>query len=721
MKTTRREFLQAAGWSVMAGSTLGGMQAHPAKGDDDRYLQGMRILLAEGYNPPFYPNLDYDPNRALEIARALNADSIRIPGAAYRCFFPTRSAYPRHPDLRDRDLLGATVDLFHRAGLKVVLYMPLNHPFLSTSIATPAQMDWVKKNSDGRPMQTEHYGFDPYYETCINSPVREEILKMVAEACAYDVDIVYFDGPYQGMQADMRWCQCGYCRAAYRKALARDLPAQGKKSIPEEEWAYVNWLRDDVMAGFMKEVKRIVKRRPVPMLFNDTSLLSSRQWRNLLYPMFDGFMFESATTPEQKLFNILMGKSTGAKIWSYVGSHTLYNREHLKNQRVRGWFSYPMESDELRMDASMAMAAGAGLIYWGLARFHYMPDPVSQYESARHIRGAFDFAAKNRQLIETLQPVRDFGILVSGRTIDWFEDRGPAYENYYYGAFQVLKDLDQQAEPFHDSQLTPEKLKRYRAVWAPNAVCLSDSDCRVLSDYVHGGGRLIATHRTSLADERGRARAEFGLKSLLGASYEALMEYPDLYLKLDGSLKGFPGNIIPQDPQILKIKAASESEVIARHFDRGRDRDHGPALVRRDHVGRGSVIYLASGLDATYLETRAPVLLRFFSSLLAPWTKDAHYSLQAPVRLWGHLTETADRSVLHIFADTGNKWKKLQAREQFVPVGPVSARIRAARPVRRAWLWSSGKEAPWHKDGEFVTFRLEQVDIHEGIVLEYLG
>lgn len=715
--STRRQFLQEAGFGLAAWPVLAaGASQAPGGGDDFGRLQGMRILLAEGYNPPFYPNLDYEPRRALEIAQALNADSIRFPGAAYRCFFPTRSHYPRHPQLVDRDLLGSTIELFHGAGLKVVLYLPLNHPFLSVSIATPQQMDWVKKDAEGRPMQTEHYGFDPYYETCINSPVRGEILQMVSEACAYDADIVYFDGPYQGMQGDMRWCHCRHCEAAYRKARGKDIPVQDKKLSPENEHEYVNWLRGEVMAGFMGEVKAIVKKKPVPMLFNDTSLLTLRQWRNLLYPMFDGFMFEAATTTEQKLFNILLGKSTGKNVWSYVGSHTLYNREHLQNQRVRGWFSYPMESEELRMDAQVAMAAGAGLIYWGLARFFYMPDPVSQYESARYVREAFDFSQKHRELVESLEPVKDWGILVSGKTIDWSKDHGPAYENYYHGAFQVLKDLGQQAEPFHDSQLSGEKLKQYRAVWVPNAICLGDDDCRALTEYAEGGGLLVVTHRTSLQDERGRRRGDFGLARLLGAAYESLLEYPDLYLKMQAG-EGYPGGVVPQDPQIVKIRAEQEGSIIARHFDRGRNLDHGAAVIARK-AGRGRVLYLASGLEATYLETQADVLRRFFGDLLKPLTAAPLYAVEAPVLTWAHLVEAPGHVVLHLIANTGNKWKKLQARERYLPVGPVMARVRLPRPARRAWLWSNGNTAQPEWTGNTATVRLDRVHIHEAVIFE---
>ena len=47
---------------------------------------------------------------------------------------------------------------------------------------------------------------------------------------------------------------------------------------------------------------------------------------------------EAAETPEDKLFNLQLGRSTGKTIWTYVGTHTQYNREHMKSDRTRGCF-----------------------------------------------------------------------------------------------------------------------------------------------------------------------------------------------------------------------------------------------------------------------------------------------------------------------------------------------------------------------------------------------
>ena len=48
--------------------------------------------------------------------------------------------------------------------------------------------------------------------------------------------------------------------------------------------------------------------------------------------------------------------------------HTQYNREHMKSDRTRGWFSYPVESQELLLDGATAMAGSAGTALAGMAR-----------------------------------------------------------------------------------------------------------------------------------------------------------------------------------------------------------------------------------------------------------------------------------------------------------------------------------------------------------------
>ena len=132
-------------------------------------MKTCRTLICEAYNPPFYPSFDYQAEKAVGIATALNADSMRYPAASYFAYFPTKSGYPVHPELKG-DPFRETVDLCKKNGMKVVAYVPLNHPFMDATSKDPRYADWSKKFADGTPMTTEHYGFAKYFEGCLNSP-----------------------------------------------------------------------------------------------------------------------------------------------------------------------------------------------------------------------------------------------------------------------------------------------------------------------------------------------------------------------------------------------------------------------------------------------------------------------------------------------------------------------------------------------------------------------
>jgi hypothetical protein len=66
-------------------------------------------------------------------------------------------------------------------------------------------------------------------------------------------------------------------------------------------------------------------------------------------------------------------------------------------------------------------------------------------------------------------------------------------------------------------QLESVDLTRYRAILLPNIGALSEAHCRALRAYVAAGGGLVATGETSLYDEWGDRRPDFGLADLFGA------------------------------------------------------------------------------------------------------------------------------------------------------------------------------------------------------------
>lgn len=714
---SRRDLLRAS--AAFAATRFGPLDAKAAPAGMPAYewIRSTRILIAEAYNPPFYPSLDYVPEKAVRIARELNADSLRYPSASYYAYFPTKSGYPLHPELKG-DPMRDTVDLCKKAGLRVVAYVPFNHPFMDVTSKDPRYADWSKKFANGKPMITSHYGYATFFEGCLNSPLRDVIRTLVREVLTqYDVDVMYFDGPYEGMNHARDFCHCKYCEAAYQKRFGKPVPDQDAGISRDDDIQYQNWMANEVATGLFHEIREMIRQtRDVPVLFNDTSLLSRREWRARAVPVADGFMFEAAETPEEKLFNMQLGQSTGKVIWTYVGSHTEYNREHMKDPTMRGWFSYPLESQELLIDGATAVAAGVGLVYWSMSRFFYQPEGPLSYESGRYVKQIFDFQQKHDGLLRTLKSRPQAGIMVGKQTIDWYGGKhfvGHAYPNYFHGAYRLFKGNSYEAEPFLDWQLSPELLSKYQLIYAANCACLSDTQCDMLRDYVRRGGTLIATHLTSVADEYGRVRKDFGLADVFGASFidPEPMEMPDLYLKVPNE------DLLPQDDQVMRIRA-NGGRALGETIDRGHRMTIGPAGVG-NLFGDGRVIYIASGLEAVYEETDMPVLRTSFAKLFEPYLAAKRaYQIEYRSGLMPHLMASKDALVLHLIADTGNKNKHLRAREEFLPITDVKVRIQVGSTPKSVTLLQSGASIPFKESNGWVELTVPRVLVHEAVKVD---
>ncbi len=722
---SRRELFERVGVGAVV-TTLGknvGYAVAPAASEvssslkpSSEWIRSARLLIAEAYCPPFYPSLDYDPEKALAIARRLNCDSIRYPTFSYVSFFPTKTRLPHHPELGTKDPFQRTMELFHGAGLKVVAYNPLIHPFMDVHSNNPDYPDWMRYGADGKPYITRHLGWTEFYEGCVNSPLRDQVKERVREVVTnYPVDMMYFDGPYEGMDQSLRYCHCQYCKAAYQKARGKNIPLQNGADTLEDLIEYEQWMTEDVVLAFMQQICDMVRKvRDVPIVYNDTDLLN-HDVRARAFRSTDGFMFEAADTPEEKLFNMRLGQSTGKVIWTYVSSHTEYNCEHLKDKSMRGWYSTSVDGERLKLDAAVATAAGVGYCYWGLNRLFYSTEDVLNDPSIRGMKQVFDFAQQNKQLLMSVHPVPQAGILVGTQTFSWYRSDmfvPDSYWNYYYGACQLLKDLAYDAEPFLDFETTADRLAKYQLVYVPNAPCLSAAQCALLASFVEAGGTLVATHLTSVADEYGRLRHNYGLSELLGASFKSVEpeEHPDLYLRILST-----GELIPQDPQVMSFEATGGSEAIAETFDRGHRRALGPAVISRQH-GKGRAIYIGSGLEAVYLETLNKSIRGYFHSLLDPILGPSRtYEVDYRAGLMTQFTVSQNALLLHLIANTGSIWKKLLVQEEFLPLPNVQVRLRLpqGRTAKSVTLMWSRATPAWKVRDGWVELTVPQVHPYE--------
>ena len=87
----------------------------------------------------------------------------------------------------------------------------------------------------------------------------------------------------------------------------------------------------------------------------------------------------------------------------------------------------------------------------------------------------------------------------------------------------------------HDRLLDPPNLAAFKTLILPDIAALSREQCDQLRAYVKSGGSIIATHETSLADEWGVRRKNFGLADLFGVNFSGRIEprMQNAYLRLE--------------------------------------------------------------------------------------------------------------------------------------------------------------------------------------------
>ena len=96
----------------------------------------------------------------------------------------------------------------------------------------------------------------------------------------------------------------------------------------------------------------------------------------------------------------------------------------------------------------------------------------------------------------------------------------------------------------HDQLLDPEHIDRFKTLILPNIAALSTRQCDQIRAFVEQGGSIVATYETSLYDEWGVRRNDFGLASLFGASFSG-EQGPMLnsYLSLERTIPPVAGRL----------------------------------------------------------------------------------------------------------------------------------------------------------------------------------
>jgi hypothetical protein len=295
----------------------------------------------------------------------------------------------------------------------------------------------------------------------------------------------------------------------------------------------------------------------------------------------------------------------------------------------------------------------------------------------------------------------------------------------------------------HDRLLDSGHTDPFRTLILPNIAALSDEQCAQLRRFVERGGSLVSTYETSLYDEWGVRRRDFGLADLFGLSATGPAEGPlrNSYLKIEKNeqtgeyhplLAGLEdaGRIIngahriPSQPHErglyvpLTLIPSYPDLPMEKVFPRVPRTDI-PGVTARQ-IGKGRAVFFPWDIDRTYWEVLSPdhsKLLR--NAVLWATNEDPVVRVQGPGLLEVTVWMQKQSLTVHLVNLSNPMIMKGPVRE-IIPTGSQKVRLRlpTGKTLAAVKLLVSGTQPDFSKTAGAVEVQVPSVGLHEVVAFD---
>jgi len=518
----RREFLKITG-AACTGISLAGSSWLPLHASErsidaasapswvDKPMRWGQLTLVEDDPGKF------DLQFWLAYFKRSNADAVCLSAGGCVAYYPTEVPFHhRSAWLEGRDVFGQLVAGCRKLGMVV---MARTDPHATYDDVQAAHPDWIAVDASGEPRR--HWASPEMWVTCALGPYNFEFMTEVKREIMsrYQVDAIFIN----------RWegsgmCYCEHCRKDFQEASGLHLPRTTDPQDPAHR-AYLLWRQQrlfDLWRLWDREVRKI---NPDACVIPNTgggatstldmkrigelapTLIADRQARR-------GLTAPWANGKNGKEFRATMGRKPIVGIFS-VGVEEPYR-----------WKDSVQSEAEMRLWVADGVANG--LRPW----FTKFSGVLYDERWLRPVAELYRRYALWEKYLRNERPLARVGLVYSQQTA-WFY--GAKAEDHALGWYQALIEARIPFEMVHDRMLDTAHISQFKTLILPNIAALSETQCAQLRSFVENGGGLVATYETSLYDEWGTKRKNFGLADIFGVSFQGRIEGPmhNSYLRLE--------------------------------------------------------------------------------------------------------------------------------------------------------------------------------------------
>jgi hypothetical protein len=648
----------------------------------------------------------------LDYFKRTQSQGACLAGGGYMAFYPTKiPLHRRSKFLGASDPFGDLVKGCRALGMYVIAR---TDPHAAHHGIYEAHPDWIAVDAEGR--KRRHWANPELWVTCALGPMNFEFMTEVTREI---VSMYGVDGIFSNRWAGHGQCFCEHCQRNFKAFSGRDLPRNMDPRDPARR-AYIVWHEKrlfDLWRLWDSEIRKInPNARFIPNSGGGASseldmktvgemadiLFADRQARR-------GVAAPWANGKNGKEYRAALGRKPIGGIFS-VGVEEPYR-----------WKDSVQDPLETRLWAVDGIANG--LRPW-FTKFNAKPydrrwlKPVEELYQWHH---------RNERYLRNERNLARVAVVFSQQTVK-FHDR--AADDHIKGIYQALIESRIPFEMVHDRKLDAAGLANFKTLILPGIAAMPDEQCAQVRAFVEGGGGLVATHETSLYNEWGERREDFGLADVFGARFEGKVErrMQNSYINLEQPHPLLAG--LEDAPRIIngvgRVHTAATRPgrapmtVVPSYPDLPMEDVYprvpktGIPAVHINDTGKGRVVYFPWDIDRTFWEVLAKDHLLLLRNAVT-WVTNEEPVVAVDglgvldVTVW----EQADSVTVHLVNLTNPMMMKGPIREIY-PVGPLTVRVRLPwRPRSVRQLVAGGTIA---RDGGAV--RVPRVELHEVLAFE---
>ncbi len=665
----------------------------------------------------------FDPDFWLSYFKKIHADGTTLSAGGVVAYYPTDVPFHHRSNwLGDSDPFGYLVKGSRKMNMSVIAR---TDPHAAWQNVYDAHPDWIAVTANGE--KRRHWANPELWVTCALGSYNFDFMTRVHQEIMERYEP---DGIFSNRWAGHGICYCEHCKINFKEYSGFELPGSAS-NLDKTYQKYVEWstallkelwlLWDDVIRKYNPNSRFIPNGFPDKVITGQLSdiVFTDHQARS-------GYTMPWSNGKGAKELRASIGMKPLGGIFS-VGVEERYR-----------WKDSVQSEEEIRIWVAEGTANGmrpwftkfSGVLYD--KRWLNVVDKIYQ----QHFR--------NEKYLRNVKSLARVGMVFSEHTGNygketWQQKNG----DHELGMYQALIEARIPFEMVNDRLLNEEQLNPFKLLILPNIATISDKQCMQLRHFVEKGGNLLATFETSLYDENGKQRPDFGLAGLLGVSFQQKAEGPmqNSYLRLKANPETNQYHPVLKDLEeayriintIYMVNVQPEKELaspvtlIPSYPDLPMEHVYPPEQetgirgVYLNDSGKGRVAYFPGDIDRSYWQVMCTDHLKLLQNTIR-WALNEEPVVEVTgpgvvdVTVW----KQEESMTVHLVNLTNPAMIKGPFKE-FIPVNAgVKIKIPGGFIVNEVHLLNKGEKPEYQNDAKHLVLSVPAILDHEIIGIDLI-